>query len=370
MWWACFSFLTFLFAYLGKKEVTKNPQLRIFYRCCLVFVLGYVIGLGGQTFTDHIHYLNTYENLGKLEIESGYNIFEKVEGNELGFFALSWLIKSLGFTYVGFFLIIALLTNSLIVPVFYRFKYPVIAVMIFITSVYFSQQCNLVRQMLAGAIALYIIRYVAERDWKRYLVGVLIAILFHRSAILMILFIPLCFADDKDYNIVRYAITGIWAISFLYAWNLLHVHLNDNLVHFFIMGDLESYLTNENRVSSGGEFSINYFYQFFVLLWVSYLHKYKKTDIYAIFFVLGGIIMNFQEQIPTMIRISLFYAIIFVAFIPEMLMTPKSIPSKEKKVMQVLLYIFVARYAAVHISHILTSNQILGVKMYSIFDIF
>jgi len=81
----------------------------------------------------------------------------------------------------------ALITNGLVVFVLYNYsRIFELSLYVYITGGLFLVSMNGIRQVLAAAIAFTGIRFLMEGSWKKYILVVLLASLFHQSALILI----------------------------------------------------------------------------------------------------------------------------------------------------------------------------------------
>lgn len=111
---------------------------------------------------------------------------------EIGYFILMWIIGLFTHDYFYVQIVTALIPLLLIGRTLIKLeKHISIQVMLFLfsTCFYFEMiSANLARMFIALGIVAYSIPYLLERERKKYVVTILIAILFHYSAIIMLMF--------------------------------------------------------------------------------------------------------------------------------------------------------------------------------------
>lgn len=129
-----------------------------------------------------------------------------------------------------------LLYNVLI----YRFIYEnttniYLSIIFFLISGCFNFSLNIMRQMLAVAIFFVSVKYIINKDYKRYYINILIAILIHKTAFL---FIPLFFINKISLN--KKMVLGLPVIAYMCA------ELARNAVMFlsFMFGLYQGYFYN------------------------------------------------------------------------------------------------------------------------------
>ena len=371
--WFVFPLFVVLFAYFGDEAKTRNKRVSLCSRVLLLLLLSGVLATCGSVFTDNKLYADFYYYFSKtkgVESSSIAEFFlEKTEGIESpvenGFALLMWVIGKLHFSHIGFFFIIGAITNYFIIKAFYRFRYPTIIFLTYILSVQFQQEFNLVRQMMAVAILFYSLKLLEEHDWKKYLLTTVIAFTIHQSAIIALLFIPLFFVKnyDKVWKVLRIVFSVLLGFSLLVALKMIPFDISSLTL---LLDMYEGYLSNDDSIGAG-VISINYLYNFVVILT---LCLYKANDgklIYILYMVLGCIINNLSIQTPNLNRLALFFSIAYLALTPMLLGNRLF---EKKIVSNVALTMFTAFNIIIIIYFIVSCNNLIGTKIDSIFNFF
>lgn len=282
MFWIVFSLLVLLFTYLGQEEV--NKKYYSFFRVLLVITLSYLIGFGGKPFTDHERYVFFYEYFDGIGDYNLSNLIGKSGRFEVGFLVLAKVGKLLGLGAPGFLFMVAAITNAFMVPVLYRFRYPLLSVLMFITTAYYSQQANAVRQMLAVAIILWSLKYLQNKEIKRYLICVFVASLFHTGAILLMIFALLGKIDqEENFNRIKTIILVSWVVSLVVAVGLL------NFKMFGFSGIFEIYSDYSDEKS---RFDNNFNPIYSAVLLYALFDIKKNNIVYLIFLACGCVLLN------------------------------------------------------------------------------
>lgn len=312
MTWLLFSFFVFLFTFLGQERVGKNyaPLYRIF----LVMFLSYMIGFGGQLCTDHDNYSLFYKNFDGL---SEYNILNLLGKNgrfEFGFMLLAQISHWLGLGAPGFLFVVSFITNTLMVSVLYRFKYPLLSMLMFITTAYYSQQANGVRQMLAVAVFLYSIQYLVTRQTIKYLICILVASMFHFGAIILVLFAFLRYVNiEKHFNAITKGLIGMWLLSILGVIGIFR------LGAIIPMGIFSVY---DDFAEQTGDYDSNFNPIYNLILLLGLLYYRKEHKIYLIIYAIGCILLNLSmasEFGKSLYRFAYYFTPFFCLFTAELL---------------------------------------------------
>lgn len=167
-----------------KREIPTIPK----YAWVFFLLFAFFAGVRYDVGVDHLHYIETY-------------IYGQDWGNryEFLFRSLEDICKTLGLSYPIFFFVLALLQISLYFLAFKKdvYIYPFLVLFFFCNGEWLNFN-NIIRCMLAGCVWLYSLKYIQTKQIWRYLIGVLIAVLFHKSAVILIACYPLL-KDKKDW---------------------------------------------------------------------------------------------------------------------------------------------------------------------------
>ena len=369
MLWILFSFFSIIFAYLGEERVSgcKNA---LYFRICLIVLISSVVGLGGGLSTDHREYTTSYYYVNKMSqfpIDNLFDfLFSEIDYMEVGYVVLMRFFYFIGLSHVGMFLVVAFLTNTMIVKTIYRFEIPALILLIFLNSDAFYQQVNLIRQELAISILLYSLIFISEPNVKKYLLCIFFAFLIHHSAIIGLLFIPLLSTRFKN-EWLKIMFVIVWAISLYFGI------INKNLLNLrelsLLLGvntEYDMFFTNEDLVGAGDNIKLSTVYNVMILFLILFYKLDMKYRIYATFFIIGGALSNITPQIPNIYRIQIYFTSVYALFLPHLL-THLNIGKKVKCLSSVMLFLITSFYSILLIK---SNNSKVLEKMDSIFDAF
>lgn len=157
-------------------ELLENNNHKRFVVFFIALILSYFSGFRDGLGHDYNNYKFVIEEVGRnfRTLEPGYTLLVKLASSQY-------------FSYTSFFVFFAFFTNFLIIYSYskYRLFYLSIIAYVLFSVLYFGS-FNLVRQFFAAAILLFASKYVVEGFFFRYLFMVLIASLFHFSAIFLL----------------------------------------------------------------------------------------------------------------------------------------------------------------------------------------
>ena len=171
-----------LIAILMELRLTRSARLTLICLAYLTLVL--FVGLRWETGNDWISYYSYYQHLSSLGYDPGKF--------EIGYRFLSFIVKSLGFSYTEFLLLYAAIYIGLI---FISFASAGLEISGWLAlgfySFYLLGMMGTSRQAMAVAICLFSVRYVIAKQWLSFLLCISMATAFHVSALCFLLTWPL-----------------------------------------------------------------------------------------------------------------------------------------------------------------------------------
>ncbi|PEJ58462.1 capsular biosynthesis protein [Bacillus sp. AFS002410] len=163
-----------------KSEITSvyikpNKILVLGTLMSLVLISGLRSNIGDTYFYVHIYEMYNFS--------WDYVLSQK----DIGFGILQMILKHYSDDPQIMIFTTALITNVLIVTILYNYsKIFEISMYVYITGGLFLVSMNGIRQVLAAAIAFTGIKFLMDGNWKRYILIILFASLFHQSALILI----------------------------------------------------------------------------------------------------------------------------------------------------------------------------------------
>lgn len=176
-------FLSLFFTWLARH--VKYKQRRLVYICAFIIPV-IVAALRYNNGRDYLMYLGMME---AYEVHgSTVNSFESVKTVEVGFFLLLKLCGILwGNKYfLSFGLIALIICGFTYAGIWKQSSNVILSVYLFFAIGIYFDSFNGLRQFLALSIIFYATKYVYSGQFKNYCIMVMVAILFHYSAVIMI----------------------------------------------------------------------------------------------------------------------------------------------------------------------------------------
>ena len=193
--------------------------------------------------------------------------------SEFGFYLLQVIVKTFINNYVVFFLIVAALSFRYLYKDLKEYSvFPLIGLCAYIARFYMGRNLIQIRAGLAYAIMLLGIKYIYEKDWKRYFLILFIAWLFHRSAIIGI---PLYFICNwmkvkKNHIIVALIISFIIGI---FGQGFVHMIVEDNASDLSVGNRYIEAGGEKKQLEGLGMRNPMIYFQCFILLTYTFLEK-------------------------------------------------------------------------------------------------
>ena len=204
--------LTYLVNMLGfRAEKRNNRQFFVLTVFMLVFFTGMRYYMGGN---DRYVYEGVYNSVPSVGVILKY-IFTGVNQGvnlsyERGYLLLCAIIKSLGFSFFGFTLIWTIIFYTLMIKGLREFVPSwSIFLAVFMYKIMFYDTFTSMRQGLTIAIFCYILRFLRDRDWKKYFIWAFIAFFIHNGAIILF---PIYFIN---YMPISKSFIRVYALAFL-----------------------------------------------------------------------------------------------------------------------------------------------------------
>ena len=213
----------------------------------------------------------------------------------------------------------ALLLSVAIVAVYFNMKVITklssnlwVSVFVFITLGSYVFFFNAARQGIAVALVGMAILQLHEKNIKKYIFWILIASLFHKTALVMI---PIYFVNLNKFSIKKTVVIGLlFSVFIVFMSSFLNL----------LSGDIsQRFSAYENRGASGG-YTITFFYVLMTLL-VVYFKKYistgslKKYNLYlnlCVVHTLVFIVVQITGVDINLIRLSNYFQLGFILIYP------------------------------------------------------
>lgn len=300
--------LLFAFFFAFKAEKYKNKKNKVYFYSLAFIVIVLFCGLRFFVGNDYSGY---------------YYNFQRISTYNLSFFEQRWE--------PGIYLIIQIFENSKIGYFFFLFTCSVITyIFIFKALIYenvlqwgifFTFTLGLlimandqVRQAVSLSIFLFSIKYIEQNNFKKYLKWIIVAALFHYSAIALI---PIYFLKNVKLN------SFIFSILIIVTYIGFRLGIFYDLI-FVLIGKIpyygELYLARErffdiDQTGSG----LTILFKTLIALFIAVFYNKINKPIYATLFLYGSILANISVGFMPIERFSYYLIYTNIIVLPLML---------------------------------------------------
>ena len=203
---------------LYMKKINKKTFIVVVF-----FVLAMVLGLRGESVgEDTGHFIDVFnyaQNVSwKTAFTSGFDvvytiIYSADQSIEVGYLILNKLVGIFTDNAQWLIFIVAVATCWLFGKFIYdNFEKVFLPTYVFMCESLYMNSFNLMRQILAIAIALQAFKMIKEGKYKKAVIVILVAFLFHKTAILLLALIPLYLWKNKK-RATKFVFIGAVAIT-------------------------------------------------------------------------------------------------------------------------------------------------------------
>ena len=248
-------------------ETTRTYRHSVLALAC--FVLTLIVGFRSLEWPDtetyayaFQHYTNTLFRYSMQDDPYGY-----VEG---GFYFLSSFIRTFTADYTIYFLLISAITFFFIYKSLRVYcVYPLIGLCVYISRFLLSRNMMQIRAALAIAVIVYALKYVAERNFKKYFIYIVIGSLLHHSILLAL---PFYWFNKIPFSrkTICLAIAGAVVVATLFS-----PLITDKVVAFSMAYDVATTYTAESSPYTAGKGLVApmIYFQIFILLVYTFLER-------------------------------------------------------------------------------------------------
>lgn len=329
----------------------------LFYGCQFILIsyFTYIASFYGAYATDHDGYVRDYyvvegDSLSTL-LDNGLLglIGKSAVFMETGFYVLNILCHNFGLGELGFFFVISFIVNICVIKYIYTEENSYLCFLLLLSTNFQLSQANLIRQILAMALLLPIIRYLTERSYIKYLAGVLFASMFHMSAILFLVFTPICFIKEKYLSKINKYSKWAWVVSLIVATGFIPIGFDSMLSVFGAAYD--QYAGNDNNVGTSNSISIILLFN--LITFGALKYDFVKNYTSVILMVFSTVVINLSIQIPNFARLHYYFIVIGFCYMAHFVSCKNVFPANEKNKQKflnfALISVCILRIVFVHI---------------------
>lgn len=244
---------------------------------------------------------------------------------EPAFGGLYKLLKLFSAHYQWIFIISsALISFFVFTAIYQQSSNPALSIFLYVASTYYFIGMNAVRQFCAMSICLYAMKYLASKNnWWKYTGWVIIASLFHRTSLVMLLMLAINMIPVKRNFLIAYAVILAGMIP---AFPLL-IQIFQRIPHYGVYFGSEF----DEKSFEVTWFLISLAVVAFSLVFYKLSQGDKITEVHIKSMLISVGILLFSAQIPLIKRISWYFAFSQIILLPRIL---DRIPQKEKRIIE------------------------------------
>lgn len=200
---------------------------------------------------------------------------------------------------------------------------------------------NALRQSIALAIIFFSYSYLRRQKFIKFLVGVLIAMTFHNTAIISVVALPVHIAiNGKGRQKIRLLVVALSTIFILFSWQIFRIAVNLGI----ISARYETYL-NDGNSGGGGFIRIALYGGIMVLLWIFAKRQDKSFELndYRMFTLYSLLLSSLSFIQSQSVRIAHYYDMYLIYTISYLYIHAR-IKEKDKRIFYCTIFILFLIY--------------------------
>lgn len=290
---------------LNKINLTQNVKIS-FYHILALIAISFVVGFRNGVGVDWKGYKDLFEdisaNIPSYKVEFGYYIINK------------WVAMIGGSAEIMFF-IVALISWFFIFKSVPKILLPLTLFFLYADEVFFWSM-NGVRQFVALSIFLYSIRFIINRTLIKYLFFIIIAILFHTSAVLLLplYFIPFQKLYNQKFWFIAFIISSFFANSQVLVDGLRKI-IFYGANQFGLLSYYLGFFDRGQYIAGTLILGLGFIFKFLINLFIIFFSKEvvkqnPQTKIYFVLFFISTIIFNLFYMYQPIGRLNTYFAVL------------------------------------------------------------
>ena len=317
--------LWFLFDRLKMEKKKKKILYCIICGILLVLVAG--TRVGSLDFGDDSMYMRNFTYVRENSFVDVFNYF-KAQDTEVVFYEFTKLVSLFTDNYNVLLTICAIPIVFVISRIIYKFsKKPYFSYLIFFCAFFFLWSMVTLGQAIAMAFVGLSLEFLLKKKYWRFLIAVGCAVLFHRTAIVFLLALPLSFLRYSKKSVVGFI--ALCIIGIIFGEQIVNMAMGA----FADAGHFSAYL---DRAESFGNWKQIYKFLVYGLLTASALvvskDKYKtKNSLFIHSCLVGCLLCTFAPFFAETYRLALYFMLSLIIILPN------AVDGMKDKKMQALL---------------------------------
>lgn len=360
MIWLIFTLLVLFFTQLGVKK--KQSYIYLSARLVLLILLSLMTGLGSSAGTDHDTYVNLFYTFNSWDKMTDFNSVLLSYAIEPGYAFLNVVANTLHVSEPIFFVLISAIMNVSVVFLVYKFKKPVVAMLVFILTINYLQEINLARQCIAISFYCFSVYNLVLRKYVSHFILLLIAFTMHTTALLCLPLSLLGFVNINKYRKeIAIIASALWFFSLLVQFQIVNISSVGEIFGGLQGTRFESYADG----SHGAGYDLGFNYMFNLLFIFIVISLQTEANLYKVLALLGVILINLNLDV--VLRFALYFLIFLPITSGEYISnsTYNRTP-QHYSVINTFRFVFIAYWVLVLFRIYVLGNPLLGSKFYSV----
>lgn len=269
----------------------------------ILFIFFFVAGLGYQLHHDYVIYERIYDNQA-LFTDTGFEI-----GYQIINFTFSKIMSFYQFKAVVYLINTVLIYKG--IRYFYSEKKTLlIMVILYLYGHFYWLYLPFIRQSIAMSISIFSLRYIWKKELIKYLICIFIAILFHKSSILLL----------PSYYLLNYMKLSRENLKKIFIFFLIMVFCSSIIGNLFVklITFLGMRIEAMNRflwyfeIRKAGELSFKEVILFLVIFGLAIANYKKNDEFYIKGFTIYLFYYTMHRYIPIANRFSVYFFIFYI----------------------------------------------------------
>lgn len=299
--------------YKSEKKIGIPKKPNLLFVTLLLIPMILIGGLRYQVGTDFLNYTLMYNSY------SNQSISEILLGEDLGFGLINWICSKIVYNPQLMFFVCVFLTTLIIVTTIRKYSNIFeISMFLYISTMAYYSQFNIVRQCLASAIIFWGIKYIFNDNKLKYFAIVIFASMFHSTAIVMI---PVYYLVKIEPWSKKMLLIILGAISIMVLFDPFL-----NVLNIVLQGTKYQVYTIIKDVDNGVNFIRVIVLAIPIIL--SYFYKNKLNDnevkIYINYSIFYFMIMLISVKATYFARIAGYFNLYNILLFPKIILAEKS----------------------------------------------
>ena len=286
------------------------------YYCLILGFLLFIIAAFRATSVgnDSGQYARHFYNLQLVDLRLVISYYQE----DFGFYYLAKIITYMTSNHQWMFAVIGGFYSYSISRFIYKHsKHSMVSFVVLITMSYFAFSLTGLKQTIAIAIILFSYDYIIQKKIFGFIICVFIASLFHQSALF---FLPAYFISNKQLN-TKKVLVGILVVPIIFIFRPLLLNIVQTLLY-------DTYNIDLDQGAGGWTTLLVYFLIIAVAIIFSKQIKNENFSFFLKMMYVGALIQMFVPLQPNIFRVSMYYNIVSIILIPDIIKTQKDKFSK------------------------------------------